>query len=93
LSGEANGEGSAAEVVRLQEQVERLEERLRRFEALADAAQQAFIWDHTVYDASPDDQWLSIDRADCQRLLQALAALDRWRPWNTCLESRLSEQL
>lgn len=83
-----------AEIARLQEQVERLERRLLKFETLAEAAQQAFIWDHTVYKEVPDDQWLAIDRADCERLLRALAELDRWRPWKTVLlESRLSGQL
>lgn len=82
-----------AEISRLREQVERLEEKLRKYEALAGAAQRAFIWDHTVYDATPDGEWLTIDRSDCERLLQALAALDRWRPWKTALESRLSARL
>lgn len=90
---EEDYKAAESEISRLQEQVDQLEKRLLKFEALAEAAQYAFVWDHTVYDVIPDDQWLAIDRDDCERLLQALAALDRWRPWYTVLESRLSGHL
>lgn len=93
MSDKVYGSVTEAETDQLKERVEQLEKRLVKYEALAEAAQQAFIWDHTVYDETLDDQWLAIDRADCERLLQSLAALDRWRPWKTTLESRLSERL
>jgi hypothetical protein len=93
VSDKANETVPVAEVERLQEYIAQLEGRLQKYEALAEAVQRSFIWDHTVYEVIPDDQWLSIDRDDCERLLQALAALDRWRPWSTMLENRLSERV
>jgi len=90
---EEDNKAAEAEIIRLQEQVDQLEKRLLKFEALAEATQHALIWDHAVYEVTLDDQWLAIDRDDCERLLQALAALDRWRPWYTVLESRLSGHL
>jgi hypothetical protein len=68
---------------------QRLEKRLAKFEALADAVQRASIRDHNVYNEIPDEEWLAIDRDDTAAILAALAEIDRWKPWGTVMERRL----
>lgn len=77
------------EIDRLRQKVRRLERSIARYESLAEAAQRARIWDYAVYEQVPNDEWLAIDREDCERMVRALGQTDRWRPWRVLLERRL----
>ncbi len=86
MDGDRSTDGriSAARLRELRERVDRLQE-------LAEVAQQLHVWDHRVYDQTPDDQWLAIDRDDHSRLVDALARVDSWEPWAQPLERRLGD--
>jgi hypothetical protein len=75
----------------LQAQIARLRSRVATLEAVVDAVQKAAIRDHNIYSEIPDEDWLAIDRDGVTRILSALAAVDRWRPWTTVLERRLGD--
>lgn len=77
-----------AELEHLRRRVARLERALAHYERIAAAVQAARFWDYSVYESVPDDEWVAIDREDCDRLLHALGFADRWRPWKTILERR-----
>lgn len=75
----------------LRRHLTRLERRVAKLEALAEAVQEAEIRDYTVYDEVPGEEWVAIDRDDVARVLAALAEIDRWNPWATVLERRLGD--
>jgi hypothetical protein len=81
-------EQARAELDHLRTRVRRLERALVHYERIAAAVQRARFWDYSVYESVPDDEWVAIDREDCDRLLHALGFADRWRPWKTILERR-----
>lgn len=68
-----------------------LRQRLDRLQTLAEVVRQASVWDHVVYDETPDDQWLAIDREDYSLILDTLATVDAWDPWGQPLERRLGD--
>lgn len=82
------GERARAELDHLRRRVARLQRALVHYERLAAAVQAARFWDYSVYESVPDDEWVAIDREDCERLVHALGFADRWRPWKTILERR-----
>lgn len=71
--------------------LQQLRQRLDRLQALVEVVRQASVWDHLVYDAIPDEQWLAIDRDDYERILAVLAGVDSWDPWGQPLERRLGD--
>lgn len=68
-----------------------LRQRLDRLQTLAEVVRQASVWDHMVYDETPDGQWLAMDREDYGLILDALASVDSWDPWGQPLERRLGD--
>jgi hypothetical protein len=81
-------QAARSEIDHLRRRVARLERALAHYERIAVAVQTARFWDFSVYESIPDDEWVAIDREDCDRLLHALGFADRWRPWKTILERR-----
>jgi hypothetical protein len=75
----------------LRSQLERLQSRVAKLEAVAAAVRNATIRDHNVYGEIPDDDWLAIDRGHVARLFGVMAEVDSWRPWGTVLERRLGD--
>jgi hypothetical protein len=68
-----------------------LQDRVDKLEQLADTVRQSTVWDYSVYDDVPDERWLAIDRDHYDQIIQALAAVDSWRPWERPLERRLGD--
>lgn len=75
----------------LRSQLEWLQSRVAKLEAVAAAVRNATIRDHNVYGEIPDDDWLAIDRGHVARLFGVMAEVDSWRPWGTVLERRLGD--
>jgi hypothetical protein len=75
----------------LRSQLERLQSRVAKLEAVVAAVRNATIRDHNVYGEIPDDDWLVIDRGHVARLFGVMAEVDSWRPWGTVLERRLGD--
>ncbi|MQA82982.1 MAG: hypothetical protein GEV10_31780 [Streptosporangiales bacterium] len=72
----------------LSERVRQLERELAATEPVVAAVRRARMWDFVPYEATPDPDWVAIDRQDAQNLLRALAGTDHWRPWTTVIERR-----
>lgn len=72
-------------------ELRRLRRRLDRLEHLAELVSRASVWDYTPYDQAPGDEWLAIDRDHYQKIVDALASVDTWRPWERPLERRLGD--
>ena len=51
---------------------------------------RATVWDHVIYEQHPGSDRLAIDRDDCTAILRALCNVDRWHPWRTVMERRLT---
>lgn len=75
----------------LRSQLDRLQSRVEKLEAVVAAVRGSTIRDHNVYGEIPDEDWLAIDRAHVTRLFAAVAEVDSWRPWGTVLERRLGD--
>lgn len=68
-----------------------LRRRIDKLEHLADEVCHATVWDYTVYEKTPGDEWLAIDRDHYQSIVRAIADVDTWSPWDRRLERRLGD--
>lgn len=68
--------------------VARQQRQLSVLDGLAAEVRKVHFWDHSVYDVTPDESWLAVDRVEVLRLLGALAEVDHWKPWQTTVERR-----
>jgi hypothetical protein len=71
--------------------VRELQERVDKLERLAEEVRRSTVWDYSVYDDVPDERWLAIDRDHYEQIIDALAAVDSWRPWERPFERRLGD--
>lgn len=83
--------GETRETERLLRRVRTLSDAVERFQHLAETVREATVWDYTVYDDVPDERWLAIDRDHYEKVVDALAGVDSWEPWNRSLERRLGD--
>lgn len=72
----------------LENKVRRLERQLTALSPLVKATKDLHFWDFSVYEARPDASWLAVDRDEASGLLNALAEVDHWEPWDTRIEPR-----
>lgn len=72
-------------------ELRRLRARIEKLERVAELVSAASVWDHTAYDQAPGEEWLAIDRDHYQRIVDALAGVDTWSPWEQPLERRLGD--
>ena len=77
-----------AECALLRREAARMRRQLDAALPVLAALAEARIWDFVPYEVELDADWLAIDRDDAQRLMNALAANDHWRPWDRTLERR-----
>lgn len=77
-----------AELQRLRCRVGELERAVVGYERLVTAVRRARVWEFAPYDQPPDGSWVALDREDAHRLMQSLAGIDHWRPWQSRLEAR-----
>lgn len=75
----------------LGQDLRRLQARVEKLERVASLISTASVWDYTAYDQTPGEEWLAIDRDHYQRIVDALAGVDIWSPWERPLERRLGD--
>ncbi|WP_338448164.1 hypothetical protein R4Z09_18200 [Niallia oryzisoli] len=68
---------------------QRLKEELSKYENLTSALLGAEVWDYSVYEEIPDDNWLAIDRQDYELIMKHIHGLVRMKPWKSSMEKRL----
>jgi hypothetical protein len=81
-------DGLRTECALLRRETARMRRELDAALPVLTALAQARIWDFVPYEVELDADWLAIDRDDVQRLMNALAGNDHWRPWVRTLERR-----
>ncbi|KAA9026984.1 hypothetical protein [Niallia endozanthoxylica] len=73
----------------LLQEIQALKEELSKYEQLTSAVLGAEVWDYSIYEEIPDDDWLAIDRQDFEQIMQHIHGLVRMKPWKSSMEKRL----
>jgi len=73
----------------LLQEIKRLKEELSQYEQLTSVVLEAEVWDYSVYEEIPDDNWLAIDRSAYEQIMQHIHGLVRIKPWKSSMEKRL----
>lgn len=76
------------EIALLRLRIDRLERQLSSATPLVEQAKHLSFWDFTLYEVTPDDSWVAVDRTKAMSLMGALAGIDHWNPWGTGIEPR-----
>jgi hypothetical protein len=69
-------------------QINRLQKKIRTYEYLAETVRAATVIDWSIYTGEGDSDWLSIDRDDYSKIMEAFSLLDLWKPWQNAIPSR-----
>lgn len=70
-------------------EITRLNETIEKYRQFAETVRMSKTMDFSIYEEVLSD-WLSIDRADYEEIMEALSNLDVWRPWSTEILKRHS---
>ena len=73
----------------LLDEIDRLKAELNKYQKLASVVIDAEVWDYSVYEEIPNENWIAIDRKDYDLILQYVHQLDQCKPWKSSMEKRL----
>ncbi|MFD0855768.1 hypothetical protein ACFQ07_26235 [Actinomadura adrarensis] len=82
MSTSISTDTSAGALRALRAEVERLRRRNAALERLVELIVDADIWDETVYDCRPGDDWLLVHRESWAGIRGVVDGVDAWRPWD-----------
>lgn len=72
-------------------EIHRLQKTIHLYEQVGEKVRNATVMDLSIYTGEQESDWLSIDREDYVKIMDALSKIDLWKPWQHSIQPRLTK--
>lgn len=73
----------------MKKKYEKMLERQQPYEKLVDLMKQINVWDYSIYDETPGDDWVALDRKDYEQIVTLMQEFYQISPWKEKIERRI----
>ena len=73
----------------MKKKYEEMLERQQSYEQFVQFMQRVNVWDYSIYDENPGDDWVALDRKDYEQMVILMQEFYQLRPWNERIEVRI----